>query len=156
MGSLSAEVGIFEDARYPEGESVAQRAYWHEYGRGVPERPFFRPTIAEKQQEWSDLATKGAQKVLEAEITPEQFFETLGALAAGNVKETISALRDPPLHEKTIERKGFDKPLVDTGVMLNSISHRVEVPEGKLIRSFKRKAKSKYRSVVRSVGKFFK
>lgn len=124
---MRGEVGIFEDARYPEGEPVAQRAYWHEYGTGVPERPFFRPTMAAKANEWGKLAERGSAKVMEGTLSASSFYEVLAEKAASDVKETITAMKSPPLNPRTIAKKGFATLLVDTATMRNAIKGKVEV-----------------------------
>ena len=40
--------------------------------------------------------------------------------------EAADAISSPPLAPATIARKGSDKPLVDTGLMRNSITSRVD------------------------------
>ncbi|RLI81339.1 hypothetical protein DRP04_06355 [Archaeoglobales archaeon] len=58
----------------------------------------------------------------------ERILRLAGAFLEGKVKETIQQGRQdwPPLKPSTIKRKGSDKPLIDTGKLLNSITHKVE------------------------------
>jgi hypothetical protein len=49
-----------------------------------------------------------------------------GAAIAGQLRQSIVDFTSPPLSPKTIAKKGFDKPLVDTGHMLASIDHVVK------------------------------
>ena len=46
--------------------------------------------------------------------------------AAGNVAEKIAAVTSPPLKPVTVKRKGFAKPLIDTGQMAQSVTGKVE------------------------------
>ena len=50
----------------------------------------------------------------------------VGAYAAGEVQERITDLREPPNAPRTIEAKGSDNPLIDTGFMQRSVSWEVE------------------------------
>ena len=54
----------------------------------------------------------------------------LGALAgeaiAGQLRQSIVDTNSPALAESTIRRKGFSKPLVDTGHMLQSVDYEVK------------------------------
>ena len=53
--TAKVRVGIIEQANYEgsDGESVAQVAFWNEYGTAtIPPRPFFRNTIAQHKDEW--------------------------------------------------------------------------------------------------------
>ena len=57
--TAKVRVGIIEQANYDglDGESVAQVAFWNEYGTArTPARPFFRNTIAEHKDEWPKQA----------------------------------------------------------------------------------------------------
>lgn len=58
----------------------------------------------------------------------ERILRLAGAFLEGRVKETIQRGRPdwPPLKPSTVKRKGSDKPLIDTGKLLNSITHKVE------------------------------
>lgn len=121
----SVKVGFLEGARYPDGTQVAMIAAINEYGapsRGQPPRPFFRQMIDSKQGEWP-AAIAGLLKAndLDAAIA----LDLAGAAIAGQLRESITRLTDPPLAASTIRRKGFAKPLVDTGHMLNSVDHEV-------------------------------
>ena len=62
--TAKVRVGVIEQANYDgsDGESVAQVAFWNEYGTAnIPPRPFFRNTIAERKTEWARLAGKFMQ-----------------------------------------------------------------------------------------------
>ena len=64
LAAQATTVGIIEQANYEgsDGESVAQVAFWNEYGTArTPARPFFRNTIAERKTEWARLAGKFMQ-----------------------------------------------------------------------------------------------
>lgn len=122
-------VGWFESARYEDGTPVAYVATIHEFGSGaIPARPFMRPAVAEHGQEWLDQLAAGAKKAVQpgATLTPLMVLEAVAMMAAGNVAEMIQAVNSPPLDPRTVARKGFDKPLVDTGQMFQSVTGKVE------------------------------
>ena len=52
--------------------------------------------------------------------------ERLGQYVQGMIQAQIINTYDPPNSPATIKRKGFNKPLVDTGVMLASVRHQEE------------------------------
>ncbi len=120
------KVGFLENATYPTGESVALIAAINEWGapsRGQPPRPFFRRVIAEKSGEWP----KAIEGLLIAnDYDARRTLELTGAAIAGQLRQSIVDLVDPPLAPSTIARKGFSKPLIDKSVMINSISFEVE------------------------------
>lgn len=119
-------VGFLEKARYPDGKPVAMIAAIQEYGApraGIPPRPFFRNMINEKQGEWPE-AIAGVLRAQNNDV--DRALDIAGAAIAGQLRQSIVDLWEPPLAPSTVARKGFDKPLVDTGHMLKSVDHEVK------------------------------
>jgi hypothetical protein len=147
-------VGILEGARYPNGTSVAMVAAIQEFGAPkarIPPRPFFRNMIAAKKGEWP-AAIAGLLK--ENDYDAEKALDIAGAAIAGQLRESIINTNAPPLRPITLMlRKWFPdrvgmtgrdvgraaaavaagesfagaptKPLVWTGLLLNSVDHEV-------------------------------
>jgi hypothetical protein len=121
------KVGFLGNATYPDGKPVAMIAAINEYGapsRGQPPRPFFRRMINAKQGEWP-AAIAGVLQAQGNDV--EKALNIAGAAIAGQLRQSIVDLVDPPLAPSTIARKGFDKPLIDTSHMLKSVDHEVKV-----------------------------
>jgi hypothetical protein len=121
------KVGFLGNATYPDGKPVAMIAAINEYGapsRGQPPRPFFRRMINAKQGEWP-AAIAGVLQAQGNDV--EKALDIAGAAIAGQLRQSIVDLVDPPLAPSTIARKGHDKPLVDTSHMLKSVDHEVKV-----------------------------
>lgn len=119
-------VGFLEGSRYPDGTSVAMVAALNEYGvpsHGQPPRPFFRNMIAEKSSEWPQ-AVAGLLK--DNDYDASRALKVAGAAIAGQLRQSIVDLVSPPLAQSTIARKGFTKPLIDTGAMLQSVDFEVK------------------------------
>lgn len=132
LNGVTGKTGWFETAKYADGTPVAYVAAIQEFGavaEGVliPPRPTMRPAVADKGQEWMDLLGKGAVAVLKGQETPQSAMEKVALRAAGDVAKNIQALTSPPLAPSTIKAKGFAKPLVDTGLMLQSLTGVAEV-----------------------------
>lgn len=122
--SVSVQVGFFEGAAYPDGTPVAAVAAYNEFGTDKsPPRPFFRNTIAERSPGWSKLVA-AALKASDGNLAATAGI--VGAQIEEEVKETISNFTDPPNAPSTIARKKSEKPLVDKGDMLQSVSHEVK------------------------------
>lgn len=118
------KVGIVEQATYENGRSIAQVAYWNEYGTAtIPPRPFFRQTIAEHKDEWPE---KAAAVMRRNGGDATQTLELMGESVKGQLVETIQNFREPPNAESTVRKKGFNKPLIDTGTLWRSIGYEVE------------------------------
>ena len=126
-GVSGLEVGFFSTARYDDkrGTPVAAVAAWNEFGtKRIPERPFFRKAIAGMED--------GLLNILKAGIDPEKMVvdehlaDRVGAYAAGEVQESITALEEPPNAPSTVARKGSTNPLIDTGYMRQSVTWEIE------------------------------
>lgn len=117
--NASVRVGVLEDATYPDGTSVAQVAFWNEYGTSTtPSRGFFRYTVNENRKNWV-LSTKNLMKLHK---DPKQVMGLMGEHIKGQIVQSIVSWSDPPNAPYTVAKKGFNKPLIDTGQMSRSIS----------------------------------
>lgn len=124
--------------------------------RSIPPRPFFRTTVAEQENAWSKTAEQAAQAVVKGQIAPDSMAEALALRAEGDVRRTISKITEPPLSTVTLlarmhkkaggtlsgktigelankadqgpqRIKGVStKPLVDTRVMINTLTSKVD------------------------------
>lgn len=117
-------IGFMEGATYEDGTPVAAVAYWNEYGTStIQPRPFFRGMVAKKSPQWgSDLATVLREKDNDA----AKALGIMGERIKDQLTESINEFTTPALSPRTIEQKGFDKPLIDTGHMRDSITSKVE------------------------------
>lgn len=126
------KVGFLEGATYPAtkenpdaaGLPVAQVAFWNEFGTSrAPARPFFRNYIAQHSDEWPE-ALAAALKL--SNYDTKQAFAIVGTVIKDGIVKSIVDTNSPALSPVTIKRKGFAKPLIDTGVMQRSVDYVVE------------------------------
>lgn len=124
--SKTLRVGFLEGATYPDGKSVAMIAAGNEFGDPAmnrPPRPFFRNMIADKSPHWGDDIGKIA-------VATNYDTSTLVPLMGERIKDqlqgSIREFYDPPLSPYTIKKKGFDKPLIETNHMLNSVDYDIK------------------------------
>lgn len=120
----SVRVGFLEGANYPDGTPVAAVAFWNEFGTlNIPPRPFFRTTIDEKSSAWGGRLAKAATHY---DYDGGQVLELMGQTMAEDIQQSINGWTDPGNAQSTIDKKGFDKPLIDTGDMLRSVDYEVQ------------------------------
>ena len=127
-GEIGLRVGFLEGATYPDGTSVATVAAVQNFGapaKGIPPRPFFSDMVKDKSPRWSEQFAKALKA---ADYDVERALSLMGEGIAGQLREAIQQLTDPPLAAATVARKGFAKPLVDTGHMLASVGYEVKGP----------------------------
>lgn len=122
-------VGFLEGSTAPNGQSMPLRAALNEFGHeynGVvtPPRPFFRNMVAAKSGEWPDgVAHQLKITNYDAKLT----LERTGEAIKGQLQESILDFTSPPLAASTIAHKGFDKPLIEHGDMLNAVAAEVKI-----------------------------
>ena len=124
--TTTLSVGFLEGSTYPDGTSTPLVAAVQEFGspsRNIPPRPFFRNMIARKHNEWPSAVAE-LLKANNYNVT-KTLMQT-GEGIKGQLQQSIRDTNSPPLAPATIARKGFDKPLIDTGHMINSIDYKVE------------------------------
>ena len=124
-GVSGVKVGFFSTAKYQDGTPVAAVAAWNEFGtKTIPERPFFRNALAESERGVSNILAKGIDT--KKMVVDERLAGRVGAYVAGQVMESITALKGPPNASETVRRKGSTNPLIDTGMMRASVGWSVE------------------------------
>ena len=134
LGGLQTKVGYFESNKYPDGTPVAYVASIQEFGYAegnIPPRPFFRPTIVAQAASWKALVGAAVRGIPSGKRTAFDCMELLGLQAAGDVRATIAGITAPPLAPPTLAARrsrgnGSTKPLVDTRVLLPTLTHVTE------------------------------
>ena len=123
--NASVRAGVLENATYPDGTPVAMVAFWNEYGtRTSPVRAFFRTTVSENKKNW----VLSVQNLMKMHNDPKRVMGLIGVHMQEQIVQSINTWSDPPNSAYTIAKKGFDKPLVETGLLMRSI--KSEVGEG--------------------------
>lgn len=142
MDGSQGRVGWFPSAVYEGGQPVAGVAYVQEFGspsRGIPPRPFMRSTVEEKRQEWANTTAQLTRAAAQGKLAPANVMPALCLAAEGHVRATITKISAPPLKQGTIDARrrrlanggagakaSIAKPLVDTGILLNTLTSEVE------------------------------
>lgn len=121
----SLDVGFMAGATYPDGTPVAQVAFWNEFGTNrTPARPFFRTMIAKESKGWPELLGKAA---VHTSYNTRKALSLIGEKINDDLKTSIVNWQDPPNAQSTVDRKGFNDPLIDTGDMLRSTTYNVRM-----------------------------
>ena len=124
-GVSGVKVGFFSTARYEDGTPVAAVAAWNEFGtETIPERPFFRNALAEAERSVGRILQAGLDT--KKMVVDEQLAGRVGAHVQGKIRDSITALKEPPNAPETVRRKGSSDPLLDTGTLRNSVDWEVE------------------------------
>lgn len=140
INKKEVQVGWFESSTYENGMKVAQVAYMDEFGRlsnNQPPRPFFRNAIKDNKLRWSQTIQKISKDILNGSNVLTSL-NLLGVVVESDVRKSITDLISPALSPVTIAirkqklAKGrsvastIEKPLVDTGYMLATLTSEVK------------------------------
>lgn len=92
----------------------------------IPARPFMRLTLNHHADEWTELFAKTfLQVALDPNKSADDIFKTVGKQMVTDLKDTLAKLSQPANAPLTAERKGFNNPLIDTGLLRDSIDYFV-------------------------------
>jgi hypothetical protein len=114
-----------------DGIDMVDIAMWNELGTArAPARPFIRQS-ADANKVTIEKTCKALLKKITQGGTAEQTLNAIGTMQKTLIQDTITKSKDwaEPNADYTVERKGSDQPLVDTGRMLQSVDY-VIVPKG--------------------------
>lgn len=120
-------VGVPKGAgNYEDGLTIATIAAVNNFGSAdghIPARPFLAPAVENGAPEYRRLVEVMLPKVMSGELEMQTLLAQMGQLAEGHVKQQITELRTPPNAQSTIDKKGSDNPLIDTGALRQSIRY---------------------------------
>lgn len=126
----AVKVGILGNAApADDGTDMILIAAANEFGTGdgrIPPRPFIRGAFEANIESINNFKAKLWGKILDGTMTPVNALSLLGRFHQGQVQRYMTELRQPPNADSTIERKGSDNPLIDTGRLRNSVTWTLE------------------------------
>lgn len=102
----------------------------------IPPTHFWEKCQEENKEKWRQLIKDAWTSVFLGNISPDKAVEQIGMAIEGDIAKAIAAIDSPPLAQSTIQaRKNrmsdkkttgkLTKRLVDTGQMLDALSHKV-------------------------------
>ncbi len=117
---FEVDVGFFDERNATVG-------FFNEFGtREVPERPFMRTAFDRNLPQMTALFKKLLGNVADGKTSKRAAGLVLGKKMKKLITDSISSWSTPPNASSTIERKGFNRPLVDTGQMLKSVTFKLK------------------------------
>lgn len=128
LENLEVQVGFQAgEATYDDtGADVAEIAAYNEFGSSdTPARPFMRQSF-EKHEDELQKACDEANKTIAKGGTAEQALNRIGVFCKGLVQNEIVDGGFAPNAESTIKKKGSAQPLIDTGLMRQSVNYVIK------------------------------
>ncbi len=122
------KVGFQAGATYKDtGEDVVTVAAKNEFGfQNIPSRPFMRNALEKNRKAANEFAASYLKKVGNASFDVNTFLELMGEFMKSAIQKEISEGDFVPNSPYTIAKKGSDKPLIDTGLMRQSVTYVIE------------------------------
>ena len=131
---LEVKVGIVEPTNYGSDNdnlSVAQVWQWQEEGvpaQNIPTRPAIRVGFMApiKKGSYDKIFIESVVRIAEGKSTFKQEYTRIGVQAKADLKKAVADWDTPRNAPYTIELKGFDNPLIDSGLLYESIDFKVD------------------------------
>lgn len=128
------KVGIVEPINYGSDNdnlSVAQVWQWQEEGlptQNIPTRPAIRVGFMApiKKGSYDKIFVESMQRIAEGKSTFKQEYMKIGVQAKADLKKAVADWDTPRNAPLTVELKGFDNPLIDSGLLYESIDFKVD------------------------------
>lgn len=92
----------------------------------IPERSFIRSTVDDNEEKYFRSLNRVMGRIIDGTLNKFQALSFVGQLVEADIKSKIINLDSPANAKSTVRKKGSDNPLVDTGLMGNSIRYVVQ------------------------------
>ena len=91
----------------------------------IPARPFIRQAYMNNKAKYTKLVRHGITQIFLGRLTGEQLLNRLGLVCTADIAKASIRLKHPANRPVTIERKGSDNPLVDTGELQRKVTYKI-------------------------------
>lgn len=125
VGILQKDEGVLHPR---SGKTLGEVAAANEFGDGVPTRSFIRAWVDERVAVFSEEFKKTYNIIIGAKFDPTVEHRELTALGKQYAKLIVDRIENfipPPNAAFTVARKGFNHPLIETGLLVDSIDAEV-------------------------------
>lgn len=128
LDGVSVHTGITRDVAKKEtsrGNTLLHAAMDNEFGINVPERSFLRYTFDKYNKTWVREIRNVAHDSLFSSTFASNVVLKTGEISRESVRSRILTIRSPKNATRTVRRKGFNNPLIESRQLLTSIKYRV-------------------------------
>ena len=113
-------------ASYPDGTPLLLVAAANNFGapsRGIPARDFMTQGGVRALEKTAPIMKSLVKNLNKGKMTVDDILEQMGPVAVAEFQQTIIDISDPANTDKTIELKGSSNPLVDTGLLNQTLTY---------------------------------
>jgi hypothetical protein len=128
-GKAPASPDASKPAKTPaEPPSVIDVAFWNNYGTDkIPARRFMDIGGKRCISQMKTMIAVCGEKMMAKKMTGKDAGEMLGEKAVAIMKKTIKSNIPPPNAKSTIKMKGSESTLIDTGLLMQSVTFAVRM-----------------------------
>ena len=109
-----------------EGVDLLDVAMFNELGTSTsPSRPFMAKSVDENADKINSFLKQQLVLLAQGKTTAEGILKAIGVFQKGLIQEKIQSGDFEPNAPSTIKKKGSDHPLIDTGVMRQSVNFAI-------------------------------
>ena len=113
-------------AEEDNGTDVVDVAAYNELGTSrIPSRPFIRDSVDKHRDKISSVCKSQVRRLVTG-ATTEDCLKKIGVFGVSLIQEEITKGSFVPNAESTIRKKGSSKPLIDTGIMQQSVIYVIK------------------------------
>jgi len=130
---LQLSVGFFPEDRYDsenDNVPVAYIAEIQDKGYGPPSRPFMSGanglTGVIRSAPYRKDYEQSLKRILAGKSSFTTEYSLIGKALVEDTKEIIDDWSSPPNAALTVELKGFNDPLIETGTMRDAVKYKIE------------------------------
>ncbi len=127
--NIKADGSFANDGKFVKADKSNFQTTHHvdEYTIDTPARPFFRDMIEKRKGEWAgDLG----KIIVASNYDQDLSLGRMGKHISEQLQESIRDFKEPENAKSTIAKKGFDKPLIETSHMINSVASDIKPGDG--------------------------
>ena len=125
IGFPAGEDARVAGSRYEDMSELATIAKINEDGtENIPARPFMSTSFDENKDEIFNLSYRTLGRIFDQELTVRKGLKVLGKKGENIIRHKIITLKTPKNADRTIRKKGFDDPLIETGAMRDIVTHK--------------------------------
>lgn len=127
LNNQEVEVGFLNNSK-----NIATIAFLNEFGHKardgsqVPERAFMRDALKKYQKTFLKESIQRIKTILQGSLSVDSYLNQSGKFWQDSIKYSIAEFSTPANKPSTVKRKGFNDPLIHTGLMLATVKYKIK------------------------------
>lgn len=127
LNKQKIEVGFLDNSN-----NIATIAFLNEFGHKardgsqVPERAFMRDSLKKYQESFLKESIQRIKSILQGSLSVDSYLNISGKFWQDKIKYSIAEFSTPTNKPSTVKQKGFNDPLIHTGLMLATVKYKIK------------------------------